>query len=134
MSHISKDQTVQYILTSLDDMLTEDPSRAEAFREYAARRKESVWTHFLNMLNRPDHFIVNQTARIITKIACWQGGAHRQLMEGSDLIYFLSWISGQLKQFNNEYLQNILKCLQLMLRLDEYRKVFVHQIDGLAVY
>lgn len=51
-------------LSSRCCLLQEDPSRAEAFRDYAARRKESVWTHFLNMLNRPDHFIVNQVITV----------------------------------------------------------------------
>ena len=38
----------------------EDKSRVEVFREYARKNKESVWMHFLNMLNRPDGFIINQ--------------------------------------------------------------------------
>ena len=38
----------------------EDKGRVEVFREYAKKNKESVWAPFLNMLNRPDGFIVNQ--------------------------------------------------------------------------
>jgi V-ATPase subunit H len=33
------------------------------FREYAKKRKESVWAQFLNLLNRPDTFIQNMAAR-----------------------------------------------------------------------
>ena len=36
----------------------------EVFREYARRNKESVWGPFLNMLNRPDGFIVNQVSQL----------------------------------------------------------------------
>ena len=32
----------------------------DIFKDYARKYKESVWTPFLNMLNRPDAFIVNQ--------------------------------------------------------------------------
>jgi V-type H+-transporting ATPase subunit H len=32
-------------------------------REYAKKRKESVWAQFLNLLNRPDTFIQNMAAR-----------------------------------------------------------------------
>ncbi len=48
----------------------EDQSRVEIFKEYAAKRKESVWSTFLNLFNRTDPFIVNMTARVIAKMAC----------------------------------------------------------------
>ena len=35
----------------------------ELIREYAKKRKESVWAQFLNLLNRPDTFIQNMAAR-----------------------------------------------------------------------
>merc|ERR1719223_956148 len=52
LGHISKDQTIQYLLTLVDDFL----------RDYAKKRRESVWAHFHNLLNRPDTFIQNMTA------------------------------------------------------------------------
>jgi V-type H+-transporting ATPase subunit H len=127
MGHISKDQTVQYILTMIDDMLQEDKTRVDIFREYARKTKDSVWGAFLNMLNRPDSFIVNQTGRIIAKIACWS----KELMEGSDLQYYLTWLKDQMKIPSNEYLQTVARCLQMMLRIDEYRVAFV-KVDGMS--
>jgi len=126
MGHISKDQTVQYILTMIDDML-QDKSRVDVFREYARKNKESVWAPFLNMLNRPDGFIVNQTSRIIAKIACWS----KDPMEGSDLVYYLTWLKDQMKVPGNEYLQTVARCLQMMLRIDEYRHAFI-KVDGIT--
>ena len=43
LSHISKDATIQYLLTLLDDLLQEDKSRVEIFKAYAASRREAVW-------------------------------------------------------------------------------------------
>lgn len=126
MAHISKDQTVQYILTMIDDILQEDKARVEIFRDYARRNKESVWGPFLSMLNRPDGFIVNQTSRIIAKLACWS----KELMEGADLSYYLTWLRDQLRVPSNEYLQTVARCLQMMLRISEYRKAFV-RVDGI---
>lgn len=63
LGHISKDQTIQYLLTLVDDFLQEDKNRVAIFRDYAKKRRESVWAHFLNLLNRPDTFIQNMTAR-----------------------------------------------------------------------
>ena len=59
LSHISKDQTIQYILCLIDEMLNEDKSRVEIFKEFSKTKKESPWTTFLGLLNRSDGFIQN---------------------------------------------------------------------------
>nr|CAG4643861.1 EOG090X044C [Lepidurus arcticus] len=127
LEHISKDQTVQYVLTMLDDMLQEDKSRVEIFREYARRKKENVWSPFLNLLNRPDAFIQNMTSRIIAKLACWS----REPMEGHDLTYYITWLREQLKLAGNEYIQTSARCLQMLLRNEKYRLAFA-ELDGVA--
>lgn len=127
LGHVSKDQTLQYILILIDDMLQEDRTRVEIFHEYAVRTKESVWGPFLNLLNRQDGFITNMTARIIAKIACWA----QTPMERSDLNFYLAWLKDQLKVQNNEYIQSVARCLQMMLRIDEYRFAFV-SVDGIS--
>ncbi|KAM7302446.1 V-type proton ATPase subunit H [Ixodes scapularis] len=125
--NVSKDQTVQYILIMIDEMLQEDKTRVEIFKEYSRKNKDNVWTLFLNLLNRQDGFIMNMTSRIIAKIACWG----REPMEGSDLQYYLTWLKDQLRMPNNEYIQSVARCLQMMLRIDEYRLVFV-AVDGIS--
>ncbi|KAG5888765.1 hypothetical protein JTB14_021509 [Gonioctena quinquepunctata] len=127
LGHVSKDQTLQYILVLVDDMLQENRSRVEIFHEYAIKKKESVWGSFLNLLNRQDGFITNMTSRIIAKIACW---SHTS-MERSDLHFYLTWLKDQLKTQNNEYIQSVARCLQMMLRIDEYRFAFV-AVDGIS--
>ena len=92
LSHVSKDQTIQYILVMIDDLLQEDRARVEIFHEYASKRKESVWGPFLNLLNRQDGFIVNMSSRILAKLACW---GHEQ-MPKSDLHFYLQWLKDQL--------------------------------------
>lgn len=127
LNQISKDQTIQYLLTLLDDVLQEDKSRVDLFKQYAASKNESVWVHFLNLLNRPLGFVMNMTARVIAKMACWS----RELMAGSDLQYYLTWLKDQLKAPSNEYIQSVARCLQMMLRIDAYRQAFVH-LDGIS--
>lgn len=127
LGHVSKDQTIQYILIMIDDMLQEDHSRVEIFREHSSKKRESVWGPFLNLLNRPNGFIMNMTSKIIAKIACWS----QELMDRSDLQFYLTWLKDQLKQNNNEYMQSVARCLQMMLRIDEYRFAFV-AVDGIA--
>jgi len=127
LSSISKETTIQYLLTLLDDILQEDKTRVEIFKEYSAKRKESAWVQLLTLLNRPGAFIMNMTARVIAKIACWS----KQLMDGSDLHFYLTWLKDQLKTPNNEYMQSVARCLQMMLRLDAYRIAFV-ELDGIG--
>ncbi|XP_043475459.1 V-type proton ATPase subunit H isoform X1 [Leptopilina heterotoma] len=161
LGHVSKDQTIQYILIMIDDMLQEDRSRVEIFREHSNRKRESVWGPFLNLLNRPDGFIMNMTSRIIAKLACWS----HELMEKTDLQFYLTWLKDQLKLSfdalqegsmhaevvqdnnpneageanelhellnpNNDYIQSVARCLQMMLRIDEYRFSFV-SVDGIS--
>ncbi|KOC65371.1 V-type proton ATPase subunit H [Habropoda laboriosa] len=173
LSHVSRDQTIQYILIMIDDMLQEDCSRVELFREHSSRKHESLWGPFLNLLNRQDGFIMNMTSRIIAKLACWS----HDLMEKTDLQFYLTWLKDQLKlsfealqdtslhagidqgngmdkeanelrelqnpvnisyfilfvhtHSNNEYIQSVARCLQMMLRIDEYRFAFV-SVDGIS--
>ncbi|KAL7305484.1 V-type proton ATPase subunit H isoform X1 [Trichogramma pretiosum] len=161
LGHVSKDQTIQYILTLIDDMLQESRQRVEIFREHSNRKRESVWGPFLNLLNRQDGFIMNMTSRIIAKLACWS----HDLMEKTDLQFYLTWLKDQLKLSfealqersmhaeivqetntteagetnelhemlnpNNDYIQSVARCLQMMLRIDEYRFAFV-SVDGIS--
>ncbi|XP_037313099.2 V-type proton ATPase subunit H isoform X2 [Pungitius pungitius] len=125
MAHISKEQTVQYILTLIDDTLQENHQRVSIFFDYAKKTKNTAWSYFLPMLNRQDLFTVHMAARIIAKLAAWG----RDLMEGSDLNYYFNWIKSQLSSQSSQYVQCVAGCLQLMLRLNEYRFTWV-QADG----
>ncbi|XP_037292938.1 V-type proton ATPase subunit H isoform X2 [Manduca sexta] len=189
LTHISKDHTIQYILVLIDDILSEDKSRVKIFRE--TKYSGNIWQPFLNLLNRQDEFVQHMTARIIAKLACW----HPQLMDKSDLHFYLSWLKDQLKMNaekmsaelehaeqvmlahekenfsdkhkhhkekehsdaaekycslyssfdelkphedlppglhkNNDYIQSVARCLQMMLRVDEYRFAFL-SVDGIS--
>ena len=100
----------------------------EIFREYAKKKRENVWSPFLNLLNRPDSFIQNMTARIISKLACWS----RDPMDGTDLNFYMSWLKHQLQAPSNEYIQSTARCLQMMLRDEKYRLAFA-SMEGVAV-
>jgi len=127
LSHISKDSTIQYILVLIDDMLQEDRNRVNVFHEVASKSKEVVWRAFLNLLNRDDGFIVNMSSRVLAKLACW---GNKQ-MPDDDLKYYLQFLRDQLTSHENEYIQSVARCLQMMLRVDEYRFTFV-SVDGIS--
>ena len=76
-----------------NDVLQEDKSRVDVLKSYAASRKETVWVYFLNLLNSPNGYIMNMTARIVAKLACWS----KEKMVGSDLQFYITWLKDQLK-------------------------------------
>ncbi|XP_030383950.1 V-type proton ATPase subunit H isoform X3 [Scaptodrosophila lebanonensis] len=127
VSHLSKDSTIQYILVLLDDLLQEDRSRVDLFHETSAKLKQCIWGPFLNLLNRQDGFIVNMASRILAKFACWG----HESMPKSDLNFYLQFLKDQLANNSNEYIQSVARCLQMMLRVDEYRFAFV-SVDGIS--
>ncbi|WAR18050.1 VATH-like protein [Mya arenaria] len=115
------------MLQEMPGKMQEDKSRVEILKQFSRKNKESVWTPFLHLLDRNDRFIVNQTSRIVAKIACWG----KEWMESNDLKFYLNWLKDQLILPGNEYLQTAARCLQMMLRVDQYRFMFV-QVEGVA--
>lgn len=131
LGYISKDATLQYILTMIDDLIEEDASRVEIFNAHAKHYGENPFAAFFTLLNRQDGFITNQASRIIAKLAVYSKG---KLMEKQDLHFYLNWLKEQLLNYtNNGFLEASCRCLQLILRLDPYRKAFVEDIEGLGI-
>ncbi|EFO25176.2 vacuolar h ATPase 15 [Loa loa] len=123
---VAKDQNVRYVLTLLDDMIMEDKSRVEIFHSYARKNKRTLWSWFLGILQRRDPFTINQMSSVLAKFAC----SGMTLMEGSDLNFYISFLKDQLKSAGNEYINTTARCLQMMLRIDEYRHAFL-AMDGI---
>uniref|UniRef100_A0A8B9X609 V-type proton ATPase subunit H n=1 Tax=Bos mutus grunniens TaxID=30521 RepID=A0A8B9X609_BOSMU len=103
----------------------ENHQRVSIFFDYAKRSKNTAWSYFLPMLNRQDLFTVHMAARIIAKLPAWG----KELMKGSDLNYYFNWIKTQLSSQSSQYVQCVAGCLQLMLRVNEYRFAWV-EADG----
>uniref|UniRef100_A0A5K3EUN7 V-type proton ATPase subunit H n=1 Tax=Mesocestoides corti TaxID=53468 RepID=A0A5K3EUN7_MESCO len=71
--------------------------------------------------------IVFKISKIITKLACWSTNQ----MEEKSLKFFFDWCLEHLQQPNNEYLQTIARNLQMLLRIRNYRGVFLSR-QGVA--
>ncbi|XP_072029376.1 V-type proton ATPase subunit H-like [Amphiura filiformis] len=127
MGRIAKEMTVRYILTTIDDMLKENPERVVIFVEHAKKTKTSPWTPFLNMLNRQDKFTINQASRIIAKLACYG----KERMGAADLKFYFTWLKQQLTAPANQFVQTVAESLQQMLRLNEYRVAFMEN-EGMS--
>ncbi|XP_060873310.1 V-type proton ATPase subunit H-like [Metopolophium dirhodum] len=127
LEHISDKSTIQYVLVLIDDMLTKDRSRVEIFFEDALKKKEQVCDIFFNLLISEDGLIKNMSAQIIAKFACYS----TDLINENYLTSYLNWIKVQLLSANNEYMKSVVRFLQRLLRLHEYRLAFIY-VDGIS--
>lgn len=121
IGQIARDQTVRYLLTMVDDILTMNKDNIMIFHEHAVTLGQQAWTPFVTLLSRPDKFICNQAARISAKLATF--GKLRFSSAESD--GYLSWIRGQLTPHNAEWLTATTSALMIMLRAQCYRKPIV---------
>jgi V-type H+-transporting ATPase subunit H len=94
MNKLTKEITIQYVLTLMDDILQDSKHRVELFHAYAKKYNENIYSTFQKMLYNHDYFITNQTSRIISKLACWSNS----LMNEKDLRDYFVWIQDQLDE------------------------------------
>jgi len=119
MNKVSKESTLQYTATLIDDLLQENKSRVDLFHLYSRKQKENVYNSFIQRLYLQDNYLVNQISRIITKLACWSN----ELMPDKELKDFFLWLKEQIEE-KNPYKDTLCRCLQMLFRIDYYRLAF----------
>ena len=93
INKVSKESTLQYTVTLMDDLLQENKSRVELFHAYAKKYKENIYQTFNRLLVLQDLYLINQVSRIICKLACWSA----DLMPDKELRDYLLWCKEQLE-------------------------------------
>lgn len=98
------------------------------------RRFEGVdwYSPILSLLSYPSEFVQHTSARVFAKIALFSS----QLVPKTKIIYYLVWIQEQLCKIlsghKNEYIQNTARCLQWILRIEDYRVAFF-ELGGIKI-
>ncbi|XP_057308617.1 V-type proton ATPase subunit H-like [Hydractinia symbiolongicarpus] len=126
IGHVAKEHVIQYSLVMLDDILAKSKDRVKQVHDVALKNDLNIWPILVTLLNRDDSIVMHMASRLITKLATLS----RYRCPDSDLIYFLNWLKVQLCSPGNEYLQSVAKCIQLLMRIDDYRMPFV-KADGI---
>lgn len=131
MNKVSKESTLQYTATLIDDLLQENKNRVDLFHLYSKKYKENVYASLIQRLFLQDPFLVNQISRIITKLACWSN----ELMPDKELRDYLLWAKEQVEE-KNIYKDTLCRCLQMLFRIDYYRLSFYRLggVDSLVNY
>ncbi|OAF67531.1 V-ATPase subunit H [Intoshia linei] len=129
VSRMSKDQTIQYILTILDDLLKDLPYNVYViFMEIMKSKFNSDFGPLLKLLTRSDKFITNQCSQIITKILLL---FNPNLLNQEDIFYYFSYLIDALSNVT-PFTGVSIRCLQSLLKIDEYCTVF-HKKGGFAI-
>jgi len=131
MAKVSKESTLQYTATLIDDLLNENKNRVDLFHLYSKKYKESIYNTLIQRLFVQDPYLVNQISRIITKLACWS----QDLIPDKELRDYLLWTKEKIEE-NNLYKDTLCRCLQMLFRIDYYRLAFykLNGVESLVKY
>jgi len=118
LESIRKENDLKYTIVMLDHTLHKDHSRSQLFE---GKNLSILFT----LLTKPNDFIQNMAARVLSRIAFWKKG----LISAQDMEYYLAWIKTQFTILvsgeKKEYLQNTIRCLQTSLRINECKHLFL---------
>jgi len=130
IGQISRDQTVRYLLTLIDDLLTLNRENIYLFHQFGVTIGQSAWTPFLNLLSRPDQYISCQASRITAKLASW--GKLR--FNHDEKLVFVNYLVKKFNEDKSEWLIASTSSLLIILRVVENRKISVEMgIDKMLV-
>ena len=130
IGQISRDQTVRYLLTLIDDLLTLNRENIYLFHQFGVTIGQSAWTPFLNLLSRPDQYISCQASRITAKLASWGKLRFNQ----DEKLVFVNYLIKKFTEDKSEWLIASTSSLLIILRVVENRKISIEMgIDKMLV-
>eukprot|EP00126_Sphaerothecum_destruens_P010257 Sdes_comp20703_c0_seq2m16330 len=117
LSKLSKMETIQYLLTLIDDLIAEDEARICIFHQVGSEAGKTPYGPFLKLLKTfSDSYIQYKTSKILTVLLLTG-----QELAGNDLVFFCGWICSQLKAKEANVILATTESTQRLLRIDAYR-------------
>ncbi|CAL9131819.1 unnamed protein product [Musa textilis] len=147
LSDISEEETVEYVLAVIDEMLAANPKQARLFHDNSLSSKDT-YQPFLRWLQEGNLFIQDNSSKILTLIV----SAHPKVQDGlvpsgesshsksmisnTDMVLngLLDWLCSQLKTPSNpsHSVPMAINCLAILLREPWVRVSFI-QSDGVKL-
>lgn len=147
LRNVTKDETIEYTLALIDDLLTANPKRARFFFDPSVA-SDDVYGTFLRLLSRKKWFILETTTKILTLILSSGRPKSNGLTNGSSsfdygvkedeyngvLGSFIDWLCGQLRQPSHPTRSSptAVSALAVLLRENSARTLFV-KADGVKL-
>lgn len=118
---INKEETLQYLLTLIDQLLVENPPSAQVFLRLSSRNPNLPFEPLIRLLNRP-----NMDWYTYAKASSVSGILFSQSREVSDdnLKNMCNWVRDNLRKSDEKDVCNAISALQKLARKDEFRTAF----------
>lgn len=123
LAKINNDDTLQYLLTLIDDALTADPARVALF--HGVQGGNPYGTLLNLIMDKRDKYVQNKAVKILSALFVTgppidEGNADK----------FVKWIASQLRSNDTALVQVVIKSLMAVMRFDYYRTRFYNETDG----
>ncbi|XP_058094323.1 V-type proton ATPase subunit H [Magnolia sinica] len=144
---ITKEETVEYVLALIDEMLTANPKRARLFHDKSLAN-EDTYEPFLRLLWRGNWFIREKSCKILSHIISARPKAREGIISNGEASYsksklttiddvlkgLVEWLCAQLKAPSHPTsgVPTAISCLSTLLREPLVRSSFV-QADGVKL-
>ncbi|KAJ3669354.1 hypothetical protein LUZ60_011304 [Juncus effusus] len=145
LQNISKEETVEYVLALIDDMLTANPKRARLFHDKSLSG-EDTYEPFLKLLWKGNWFIQEKSCKILSAIVSVRPKAQNGMTANGEsskskfasiddvLSGLVDWLCSQLRNPSHptRSVQISINCLATLLREASVRSLFV-KADGVKL-
>jgi len=147
LRNVTKEETVQYVMALIDEMLAANPSRVSLFFTQSEQHMASLpdpYTLFVRLLQRSDWFTQQKACRLLSIVLdCRPGGpAHDPgsynavAAEGVEqvIVSFLDWLCSQLRRptHQSQSVPTSVSALACLLKDTSVRGLF-HRCGGVAL-
>jgi len=124
---INKEETLQYLLTTIDHLLKDQPESVRLFFKLSAKNNKYPFEPFISLLNRSnvDWYTKSRASYIVATLA----SSGHPISEDT-VKFFCGWLRDQLREPDDKHVCNSLSALQKLLLQDNFREPFAKE-DGL---
>jgi len=124
---INKEETLQYLLTVIDQLLTEIPQSVQLFLKLSPKNQTFPFEPLMRLLNRPnmDWYTYCKASIVAGTLMSFSNDLSNDFVKG-----MCNWVREQLRKPDEKDICNGISALQRLARKDEFRSSFAGE-DGL---
>lgn len=129
LNKVSKNETLQFLLTMIDDILAEDASRINLFHEVSKITGQPAWQTFLQIVEtKEDLYVQHQANRILVQIVVNDGA----LLNATSQQGYFAWVTNTIQSKEHDSAILALTSLHALLRSCHYRQPFFEYADSIT--
>jgi len=128
---INKEETLQYLLTLVDKLLTDRPESVNLFYNLSAKNSSFPFVPFIRLLNRTN-FDWYTNAKASVALTVLMSKAPESQINADNVKFMCNWFREQFKKIDEKEVSNGVNALQKFLQRDSFRSSYATE-DGLQL-